>query len=301
MKYQNPIAFRNALSAKLKNHAQKNGVAIKRFQQLALFELFLSRVYEACANDILLKGGFALELRLERARTTNDIDLRGTGEIDDLVKRISVTASQERNFVSFTLTPSKAIAGDAVVYEGKRFFVQTKIGGQNYGDRFGLDLSLADALVLPPEERPGKDLFEFIGIEPLTHRIYPKEAHVAEKLHALTTKFPDGRTNTRMKDLVDIALLSRSTEFNADKLRLSIAATFAFRNTHDCPNTLPDSPQGWSVTYQNLRNEEAFEWADIDAVQIWVARFLEPLLSGVVKDTEVWRPTDQGGTWMNNA
>jgi hypothetical protein len=44
-----------------------------------VFDRFLARVVAVLGDAVLLKGGLVLELRLERARTTKDIDLRVTG------------------------------------------------------------------------------------------------------------------------------------------------------------------------------------------------------------------------------
>ena len=49
-----------------------------------------------------------------------------------------------------------------------------------------------------------------------------------------------GRANSRMKDLYDIWILSRSHEFTSDSLARAIAATFARRKTA-IPTELPDA------------------------------------------------------------
>ena len=56
------------------------GLARKR--QLLVFDRFLARVVAIFGDAALLKGGLVLELRLERARTTKDIDLRVIGSPD---------------------------------------------------------------------------------------------------------------------------------------------------------------------------------------------------------------------------
>ena len=47
-----------------------------------MFDRFLARVVQIFGNAVLLKGGLVLELRLERARATKDVDLRLVGSAD---------------------------------------------------------------------------------------------------------------------------------------------------------------------------------------------------------------------------
>jgi hypothetical protein len=42
----------------------------------------------AFGDAVMLKGGLVLELRLERARTTKDVDLRIGGSSDDVLARL---------------------------------------------------------------------------------------------------------------------------------------------------------------------------------------------------------------------
>lgn len=58
-----------------------------RRRQLLVFDRFLARLARELGNAMMLKGGLALELRLERARTTKDVDLRLVGSPDGLLDR----------------------------------------------------------------------------------------------------------------------------------------------------------------------------------------------------------------------
>jgi hypothetical protein len=68
-------------------------------------------------------------------------------------------------------------------------------------------------------------------------RAYPRETVIAEKFQALVVL---GRANTRMKDIYDIWVLSRTYDFQGDRLARAIAATFARRKT-TIPSKLPDA------------------------------------------------------------
>jgi predicted nucleotidyltransferase component of viral defense system len=68
-------------------------------------------------------------------------------------------------------------------------------------------------------------------------RAYARETVIAEKFQTLVML---GRANSRMKDLYDIWVLSRTSEFKGDRLARAIAATFARRKT-EIPSDPPDA------------------------------------------------------------
>ena len=56
-----------------------------RFRQVPVFDRFLARLFEHFGDRAIAKGGVVLELRLARARTTRDVDVRLTGSSDTLL------------------------------------------------------------------------------------------------------------------------------------------------------------------------------------------------------------------------
>lgn len=76
--YASPETFKQALEQRLKS-SSKGGADFARRRQLLVFDRFLARVVATVGEAATLKGGLVLELRLERARTTKDVDLRMTG------------------------------------------------------------------------------------------------------------------------------------------------------------------------------------------------------------------------------
>ena len=74
-KYASATAFRVALEDRLKRLAQEEGLDLQRVRRQAAFDRLLSRLFARPDAPWLLKGGYAMELRLKTARTTRDIDL----------------------------------------------------------------------------------------------------------------------------------------------------------------------------------------------------------------------------------
>ena len=89
-------------------------------------ERFLARVVAVFPDTTILKGGLALELRLERARTTKDIDLRLLGSPGMTAVYMAKAAAHPvtpDDYLSFTaeLDPEHpTVRGEGVVYEGFR-------------------------------------------------------------------------------------------------------------------------------------------------------------------------------------
>lgn len=85
--YATPLAFKQAIEQRLKS-VSVTGMDFARRRQLLVFDRFLARVAQVAGDAVTLKGGLVLELRLDRARTTKDIDLHMRGSSDDVPERL---------------------------------------------------------------------------------------------------------------------------------------------------------------------------------------------------------------------
>jgi hypothetical protein len=268
------------------------GPEINRFRQLLVFDRFLTRIFRHFAESVILKGGLVLELRLDRARTTKDVDLRLVGDGHELLAKLRVAGSLDLgDWLTFAIerdADMPEIAGRGMVYDRYRFRAEARLGGKLYGDPFGVDVGFADVLTAEPDLTPGSRFFEFAGIEPATFRLYPRQAHIAEKLHAYT--MPRDRTNTRVKDLPDIALLASVGPIDALELRRAIDATFSFRRTHPVPEAVPAPAWEWAPVYERMAGEDELPWAALADVHRAAASFLDHVLSG---GAGTWSPS----TW----
>src|ERR1700682_263287 len=77
-RYATAAAFRRALEDRLQDIAGKEGVDLQRLRRQVAFDRLLARLFQAAQPRALpwaLKGGYAMELRIKAARTTQDIDL----------------------------------------------------------------------------------------------------------------------------------------------------------------------------------------------------------------------------------
>ncbi|MCW5802788.1 MAG: nucleotidyl transferase AbiEii/AbiGii toxin family protein [Deltaproteobacteria bacterium] len=292
-KYESPAAFKQALEHRLKA-ATPVGVPVARTRQLAVFDRFLARIAVAFGDAATLKGGVALELRLERARTTKDIDLRIMGTPDGLLERLQSAGRLDLgDFLFFELEPDPHqpdIDAEGMKYDGFRYRAEARLAGKLYGQRFGVDVAFGDPILDAAETVVARDVFGFAGIVPPAIRIYPIETHIAEKLHAYT--LPRRRTNSRVRDLPDLALLGTIRSLEAARLCAAIAQTFAFRATHEPPKTLPEPPPAWRDTYAAMALEDSLPWSTLDVVFAAARTFVEPVLSDE-RCPPIWTSTSQ--------
>ncbi|HEV7504335.1 MAG TPA: nucleotidyl transferase AbiEii/AbiGii toxin family protein [Thermoanaerobaculia bacterium] len=181
-----------------------------RRRQLLVFDRFLARIGAVLGDAATLKGGLALECRIERARTTKDIDLRLTGAPYKILAQLQEVGRRDLgDFMTFEVGPDEdhpEIQADGMQYIGLRFRAEGKLAGKLYGQRFGVDIAFGDPILGEPQVILAEDVLAFAGIAPPTLRLYPIETHIAEKLHAYT--MPRSRPSSRVKDLPDIALLA---------------------------------------------------------------------------------------------
>ena len=287
-RYPTPVGFRAALEARLRRRASGDGLELQRVRQLVVFERFLARLVAEFEDGVVLKGGLVLELRLERARTTKDVDLRLVGAPSRTLDRLQRAGRRDLgDHLEFLVVPDPRhpeIEAEGMAYEGLRFRVEPRIADKIYGRPFGVDVAFAEPLGGPVEliEPPG--WLDFAGVEPPAVPVYPLETHIAEKLHAYT--LPRSRPNSRVKDLPDIALLATVRPIEAESLRRAIARTWTHRGTHPLPDRVPAPPESWERPYAELARTNGLRWGDLGSVADAVAAFLDPVLD-----------QDQPGLW----
>lgn len=103
--YKTPTDFKTALGERLKQTTSAGG-NIDRRRQLMVFDRFLARVIDELGDAVVLKGGLALEIRLERARTTRDVDIRVSEDSSQMLSRLQQAGRLDLgDFMSFEVRP----------------------------------------------------------------------------------------------------------------------------------------------------------------------------------------------------
>ncbi len=257
--YETPTALRRALEDRLMAAVWGSGGDLQRMRRQAAFDRLLCRLFHEPDAPWLLKGGYAMELRIQAARTTRDVDLAirnlpSKKWDNDVIRGLLETAASVdlKDGFEFTIgAPSMDL--DAAPYGGSRFPVEAQMAGRRFAS-FHLDVSAGDVLREPFEILEGQDWLGFAGIAKAKMPAVSREEQFAEKLHAYTLP-RTGRPNTRAKDLVDMVLLFDSGKMDQARLAENIKATFRRRGTHDVPASLPLPQAGWETTFAEMAAE----------------------------------------------
>lgn len=262
-KYASATAFRVALEDRLKWMAQEDNMDLQRVRRQAAFDRLLCRLFANPDGPWLLKGGYAMELRLKTARTTRDMDLAlkqlpmptrdWEANAPAVLETLREVGSLDLgDFFTFELGEA-AQDLDAAPYGGARFPVDVRLAGRSFV-KFHLDVSTGDVLREPHETLSGRDWLGFAGIASKSFLAVSPEEQFAEKLHAYTLPII-GRENTRVKDLVDLALLIERTTMDDARLPAAIRDTFQRRKTHGVPLSLAAPPVSWSKPFSAMAGE----------------------------------------------
>lgn len=270
-----------------------------------LVERFLYRLGVSPYRDHFVLKGAMLFVLWDAAvdRPTKDLDLAGfwTGDAASLVAatREIVALPCAEDGITFAADVTSEPIRQLAEYHGFRL----RVTGELAAARISLqvDVGFGDAIEPPAvlETYP-----VLLDAPPPRIRAYPREASIAEKLHAMVTL---GLENTRFKDFYDVYLLSARFAFDGARVTTAIAATFQRRKT----GTLEAVPAALSSAfYQDP--ERATQWqrflqrtklgadapADFARVGTRVCAFLGPALraaQGGSPHVAAWPP---GGPWQ---
>ena len=235
-------------------------------------------------------------------RATRDLDFTGYGSSD----ATAVLAAMRE--VCAVSVPDDGLAFDAATltaepirdnaeYNGLRLRIQAMLGVARIPMQ--IDIGFGNAIEPPATEA---DYPTLLDMPAPRVRTYPREAVVAEKLHAVLVL---GERNSRYKDFYDLYVFARQFSFEGERLKTAISATFQRRHTAVEP-VLPTAlaPRFYTA------GERARQWrayltrsrlpgapADWAAVGELLQQFLPPPWRAVADGrafSDTWWP---GGPW----
>jgi len=289
--YDVPETFRMALETRLRNAAQNRGADLQRLRRRVAFERLLARLFMQDDPPWLLKGGYALELRLRgRARSTLDLDIsvpdlghlrlsakagEGVSPMEVIYEHLQRVAEQDLGdgFSFLIARPKKEQAGAPA--GSARCSVDARLAGRTFV-RFRLDIGLGDPVLNQPDWLEGDTQLAFAGIPAARVAVYPLDQQFAEKIHAYTFPWRD-RDNTRVKDLVDMVLLIHLGQLGSDHVKRALAATFEARATHPLPVHLPEPPSAWTESYAATAQELELPVSTLQEARVYLDAYWQRL------------------------
>ncbi|MSV32130.1 MAG: nucleotidyl transferase AbiEii/AbiGii toxin family protein [Bryobacterales bacterium] len=270
-RYASGTALRTALEERLKRVSREDGIDLQRLRRQVAFDRFLARLFREPNSNWVLKGGYAMELRFQTARSTKDLDftvrVAPAGRDDILLKQIQdVGVADLGDFFTFRIGEAMMDL-DGAPYGGARYPVESIMGGRIFV-KFHLDVGIGDVVLDPLEQARMRDWLEFAGILPPAVPMIQQEQQFAEKLHAYT--LPRTAPNSRVRDLVDIAILIQFGTLESKRVMQALHATFDLRATHSVPKTLNPPPEEWNAPFARMAAECRLELSASEAFRILV-------------------------------
>ena len=249
MKYETPTALRMALEDRFRLQARELGIPIDRLRRRVMFERIIARLENSEPGLWVLKGGMALEVRLQDdARLTKDIDLGLRDDVDNgeaLHERlidVLRTDPHDDRFVLHAGAPAQ-LGEDGGGHLTWRLTVSASLADRPFG-KIQLDVSPRTHELSATDRIVVQNSLEFAGVPSTTAEIIDVDRHAAEKFHGMTRDF-GGRENSRVRDLVDLVILIEHELLHADELRVHIKGVWRERNNESPPSTLPAFPETW--------------------------------------------------------
>lgn len=281
MKYASPGAFRSALNDRLRAQATRTGTDLGRLQRQLAYERFLARLFSVVGEAWVLKGGYALELRLgSRARATRDLDFNAPGGAHLLeVLQGAAELELDDHFRFLVEAPERGVLAGPPE-GGQRFRVSARLDSRQAFATFLVDVGQGDVVHGAVDRLPPQVDVSFAGLPPTTFPVYPLPEHFAEKLHAYTRPRPGGG-QTRVKDLLDLSLIV--TELRLPPSRevwAVLEGVFARYASHDLSPIVQDPPADWRGPYQALATDIDHLVMDMDEAVTAVQHFLDACRSG---------------------
>lgn len=280
MKYSSAPAFRQALEDRLRS--ENSPQRLPRLRKMIAFERFMARLDDRW----ILKGGYALQLRTEKARTTQDVDLLAQEMTENQIAERLLEASHRDigDHFDFFIERSDLNLGECSAI---RFRVTSRVAGRVF-ERFHIDVGHGDPVVESVEYLTPPNYLAFAEVDTPIIPCYPVSQHIAEKLHALVRL--RSTENSRVKDFVDILLFaSMDTGLQADHLSAAIQAVFAMRGD-TIPSQIDQIPASWQSKYRRFAKDLGLHITDFDEAIRATQEFLTPVLQGL--DHGVWNPGD---------
>ncbi len=290
--YDDDKAFRAALEQRLKNLAtganeKVDPALLARWRKRVTFERFLLRLAKVAPDGWVLKGGFALELRLDNvARTTRDIDVDWQADEDQATELLLDAAAADLGD-HFVFRIERVLEPEQADGQGQRWRLKAEVAGRAF-ETVLLDVGVETTSMLGAVELPLSSALDFAGFGPASVPSMPIEQHLAEKVHAYSRRYgkETDQPSSRVKDLVDLALIAVALPVEGAPCREAMDGIFSRRDTHPLPERLPTPPSAWTGPWKRLCEGLPVP-ADLEGGYSLASKLVNPVLA-----TESFR-----GTW----
>ena len=301
--YVTAAAFRAALRDRLSVLVRAGGHGLDELQRQFAYDRLLARAFMGPdADRWVLKGAGALLVRLPEARHSRDIDLafapspvqgvlaspQDDDAVEDAVMSLVDAAGRDLgDHFRFEITRTSRLREAA---KGRRLHVVTYLGARYAA--FHVDVVVGTAMTGVPQTASPLVALTIPGLVRPGYRLFQLADHVADKLCAIVEVHDRAsglQASTRVKDLVDLALIAATQQLAADASILAVRVGASHRGLRlPAQFAVPDLAV-WRRGYPAKAREAPGVVPDFDAAVRLVASFLDPVLDGTARGD--WIPT----------
>jgi hypothetical protein len=212
--YGSPVAFRAALTARLKSMAKASPWTTTQLQRQFAYDRLLARLY-LTDEDWIVKGATALLARHIGVRGSLDIDVYRQTAHEQAESDLRTAASRDiGDWFRFELGNSQVMENAT---RGARIPVTAFVGATRWA-KFHIDLVDSDVRMTGvPDDVPALARVAMPDVEQHGYRAYPLVDHIADKIAAVFQRYGQTQApSTRYRDLVDLVAITTSASVQAD-------------------------------------------------------------------------------------
>jgi hypothetical protein len=294
--YQTPTAFRKALKDRFGQIARADRrYTVDELQRQFAYDRALARLFSSDdADRWVLKGAGALLARLATARHSKDVDVFFNATDADVGDAVGALQTALRidlgDYFAFDITRVTPLQEEA---KGARAHVNARLGPTSFAT-FHIDVVVGTAMTGTPDVVAPLTPLDIEGLIRPHYRVFPVADHLADKLCAIIGTYTrDGQpaSSSRVKDLVDIAIIATTQGISSQALRIAVITNAALRNLKLPERFAVPDPVGWAARYPRVAAEAPGPVPNYDAAANLAGRIFNPVLSATAAGA--WDPSAQ--------
>jgi hypothetical protein len=296
-RYATPTAFRTALKERFGQIARTDRrYRLDELQRQFAYDRALARLFSSPeADHWVLKGAGALLARLTAARHSKDLDVfLSVNDADDAVNALR-TALQLNlgDHFTFDITRVAPLQEEA---KGARVHVNARLGPTSFAG-FHIDVVVGAVMTGTPDTVAPLTPLEIEGLVRPWYRVFPIADHLADKLCATIgsyTRTGQPTSSSRVKDLVDIAIIASTQTVQATALTSAVVSNAAMRKIELPGRFVVPDVAGWSARYPKVAAEAPGPAPDFAVAVALSSQIFDPILNGTA--IGFWSPSSQSWT-----
>lgn len=289
-RYASPAALERAIGDLLTRRFPKEEFQYRRNE--VAYRRLVARMYATDPDKWVLKGGFAMILRLDPNRTSNDIDVTYVHKVGEHAVALEAleraVARELDDYFSFEIRR----VGEETADRARRVTVVCQLGTREFARlRVDLAVPVPDVPAERIEAPPLTGVEEIDAVPPVLALAWPQQ--IADKICATFEEHGDG-FSSRARDLADLGMVASQVD-GLDGLALigAMRAEEERRRSRSLPNGLPqtfvlseDQAREWRANFAKATRGAPISFDD--ALDL-ATRLVNPLLDGSAA-SKTWDP-----------